>query len=999
MIAPRWEVSESDGSDENFAGRPHPTLVSLHFIRSALRRRRLACVLCAVLGLLASVAFLVMSPASHHARAALVLTHDPQADPSRGMATDVSLLRTRTVANKAIADLGLAMTPDAFLKSVNSLPVSSDLLSLSVTAPSDAEAVRRLTALTSIYLSFRGEQLSIQSNLLVSGMQQHITQLQAELEAISGRIDQLSASRNPDAGKLSDAIERRTYIQGTIETLQQSIEDAKLRNSSVLASSRVIDPPAADTGGTKRRMVMILASGFIGGAALGCGAVLFFAIISDRLRRRSDVAAALEVPVPVSVGRVLALPKRWLWLPHIKAINARRTEERERLAHAIEMELPSQRQSGRLGVLCIDNAEEVSFAVATAATNLAADGHSVAVIDLTKQGSLELGGVSSTMGASHRPTVLRPDGIPVLAGSIADLHYVGTEDRSGLSLDRTDITLVLADLDPSVGADFLSAWTDRVIIAVTAGLSSVGMVTTAAELVRTAGLEFRMAALLHAERTDDSSGTAGFDLPVPVPVHIAEDRLTPVGKSGEEKQAVNEEQAALKRQTGDQEQAAVVEEQRADEQLAEEAQVAGELIGEDQTHSEESAVNDEEDLAATVEEAPAAQDQPEEELIAEQEASAEEQAAVLEEQPANQEQPLEEELTAEQEAPPEKQAAALEEQPADEEQPAANQKQVVVEDGTPDQDQVVVKDETPDQEQAAEERLADEDQPAGDEQVPEQESAAVLPEQPAEEEQAAEAEQVPEEKHPTALPEQSVDAEATDSDEQAAALQEQLTNEELRAEESTEQDEALAEEQAREEELAEVSAAQPTYELPSLDGDPTIQVRVAFTYEQPSGEQTHVIEQVAKDGEVESQLVADPDLVAGFPEQTTNGRRWQLFFVQNPLLQIEPSPGDDELDWSWDWLDEPVFIEESAAVVAEDELELFVEPDEVPYPSLEDVGVNGWILYIDVYRATSTPLMQDDELNWNFDWDWDLGSEKSGRKQNGSGNGHGAEVSAEADAR
>ena len=981
MIAPRWEVSESDGGDENFAGRPHPTLVSLHFIRSALRRRRLACVLCAVLGLLASVAFLVMSPASHHARAALVLTHDPQADPSRGMATDVSLLRTRTVASKAIADLGLAMTPDAFLKSVNSLPVSSDLLSLSVTAPSDAEAVRRLTALTSIYLSFRAEQLSIQSNLLVSGMQQHITQLQAELEAISGRIDQLSASRNPDAGKLSDAIERRTYIQGTIETLQQSIEDAKLRNSSVLASSRVIDPPAADTGGTKRRIVMILASGFIGGAALGCGAVLFFAIISDRLRRRSDVAAALEVPVPVSVGRVLALPKRWLWLPHIKAINARRTDERERLAHAIEMELPSPRQSGRLGVLCIDNAEEVSLAVATAATNLAADGHSVAVIDLTKQGSLELGGGSSMMGASHRPTVLRPHGIPVLAASIADLHDVGTEDKSGLSLDRTDITLVLADLDPSVGADFLSAWTDRVIIAVTAGLSSVGMVTTAAELVRTAGLEFRMAALLHAERTDDSSGTAGFDLPVPVPVHLAEDRLTPVGKSGEEKQAVNEEQAALKRQTGDQEQATVVEEQRADEQLAEE-QVAGGLIGEDQTHSEELAVNDEEDLAGTIEEAPVDQDQPEEELTAEQEASAEEQAAVPEEQPA------------------------------DEEQPAADQKQVVVEDETPDQDQVVAKDETPDQEQVAgedetpdqeqavEEQLVDEDQPARDEQVPEQESAAVLPEQPAEEEQAAEAEQVFEEKHPTALPKQSVDAEATDSDEQAAVLQqEQLTNEELSAEESTEQDEALAEEQAREEELAEVSAAQPTYELPSLDGDPTIQVRVAFTYEQPSGEQTHVIEQVAKDGGVESQLVADPDLVASPPEQTTNGRRWQLFFVQNPLVQIEPSPGDDELDWSWDWLDEPVSIEESAAVVAEDQPELFVEPDEVPYPSLEDVGVNGWILYIDVYRATSTPLMQDDELNWNFDWDWDLGSEKSGRKQNGSGNGHGAEVSAEADAR
>ena len=181
------------------------------------------------------------------------------------------------------------------------------------------------------------------------------------------------------------------------------------------------------------------------------------AITSDRLRCRADVAAALEVPVPVSVGRVVPLPKRWLRLPYMDALNARRTEERERLAHAIEMELPSPRQSGRLGVLCVDNAEKMSFAVAAAATNLAAAGRSVAVIDLTKRGSLELKGVSSMMGATHRPTVLRPRGIPMLAGSIADLHDVDTEHTGGPSLDQTDVVLVLADLDPSMGADYLSA--------------------------------------------------------------------------------------------------------------------------------------------------------------------------------------------------------------------------------------------------------------------------------------------------------------------------------------------------------------------------------------------------------------------------------------------------------------------------------------------------------------------------------------------------------------
>ena len=85
--------------------------------------------------------------------------------------------------------------------------------------------------------------------------------------------------------------------------------------------------------------------------------------------------------------------------------------------------------------------------------------------------------------------------------------------RTGVlpQLDRNDVTLVLADLDPSVGADHLKAWTDRVIVAVTAGRSSAERVRTAAELVRTAGLDLRVAVLLRTERTDDSSGVSGFD--------------------------------------------------------------------------------------------------------------------------------------------------------------------------------------------------------------------------------------------------------------------------------------------------------------------------------------------------------------------------------------------------------------------------------------------------------------------------------------------------------
>ena len=510
MISTPWDAPDLE-NDQASLGRSAPTLVSLHFVRSALRRHWLACMTTAVAGMLLAAAFLVAFPVLHEAKATLVLTHESSADTSQTTTTDVSLLKTRTLAARAIGALGLAMSPDDFLKTISVEPVSDELLTISLTAPSDAEAVRRLRTLTSIYLDFRGQQLSMQSNFYVQGLQQRITKLQGEVTALSRQIDQLSAASSPDDSKLSDIVSQRAYFQGQIDTLQQQIEDVTLQTSSIVLSSRVVDPAAVEPQAAKRRIALALASGLIGGAALGCGAVLFFAITSDRLRRRADIAAALDVPVPVSVGKITPVPQRWLWLPYLRKLNDRRTNERLRLARAIEMELPTPRRSGPIAVACIDNADDVCFVAADAAADLMAGGSSVAVIDLTKDGSVVAPSVASS---SRGLNVLRPRGIPELASSASDLRVVGQEDQGVPALELSDVNLVLADLDPSVGADHLTAWTRRVIVVVTAGRSSAERVRTAADLIRAAGLEPRFAVLLHVERTDESSGTEGFDRPL-----------------------------------------------------------------------------------------------------------------------------------------------------------------------------------------------------------------------------------------------------------------------------------------------------------------------------------------------------------------------------------------------------------------------------------------------------------------------------------------------------
>jgi uncharacterized protein involved in exopolysaccharide biosynthesis len=522
----RWDVPDFGDGDHSSPGHTTPTLVSLHFIRSALRRRWLVCVLSAVLGLLMAAAYLVAFPQPHTAKTALVLTHEEGVDPVLAMATDMGLLMSRTVAAETIASLGLKMSPDDFIKSVAIVRTSPELLSVTLTAPSDAEAVRRLEVLTSIYLDFRAKQVSSQSNVFVEGIQQRIAKLQREVSDLTVRIEKLSASGSTTTNKLSETISQRAYIAGKIDSLQQSAEDVSLRSASVVSSSRVIDPPATNAGGAKRRAVLTLASGFIGGAALGCGMVLFLAITSEKLRRRSDVAYAVDGPVPISVARIAPIPRRWLWLPHLRTIDGRRAEDRQRLAHAIEMELSLPRRWGRIAVACIDNANEVGFAIATAARDLAAGGSSVTLIDLTEHAKLDVEGPASISGSMDRLTVLRPRGIPALAGSATDLRAVGQENGNGrpLWLQLTDVTLVLADLDPEVGADHLAAWTDRVIVIVTAGRSSAERIRTSADLVRSAGLDLRFAALLHAERTDDSSGVRHVNRQEPLDIGDQQDR-------------------------------------------------------------------------------------------------------------------------------------------------------------------------------------------------------------------------------------------------------------------------------------------------------------------------------------------------------------------------------------------------------------------------------------------------------------------------------------------
>jgi capsular polysaccharide biosynthesis protein len=501
----RWDDQDfvEEAPDEPL--RPIDALVSFHYLRAAVRRSRRFVAGLALVGMLLGAAFLLLVPTSHTARIAILLGYGDGADPSRARSTDVALLDSETVAERTARALGLPMTPQDLRASISVTPSTSDVLVLTASASTDAEAVSRLSTFAKIYLDFRGTQTSAQSDFMIKGYEQRIAALQANLSDLDRRIRGLTGEQ------LNDALTRRTQISAQISGLQESSDAAALRKASIVYASRVIDPARPQPSGQVLRLALAVLSGLVGGTALAFGIVVLRALLSDRLRLRVEVASALDAPVTVSVGRLAPAPRlqRMLQPPPWRTRRRRRHHsDLARAGLAIGRGLTSTNQRRRLVVVCVENAGEGAIAVVAAARELGRHGQSVSLVDVSEAGALQRA-VARTPAqgpAGEALLVSRPADIPSLSSVPAEVDPKGTESpQEGRDGDENPC-LVLADLDPAIGADHLTDWADDVVLVVTAGRSRVTLIRTAGDLIRSAGLRIRGIVLLRAEPDDDSSG-------------------------------------------------------------------------------------------------------------------------------------------------------------------------------------------------------------------------------------------------------------------------------------------------------------------------------------------------------------------------------------------------------------------------------------------------------------------------------------------------------------
>lgn len=515
---PLWTYD--DFQDETAAtDAPASKLISLGDITAAIKRSKRLWGIAAVVGLLLGSALFVTTKPSYQVSVSILITNDPSQDPVTQMDTNQLLAQSPTLGAVMVQKLGLAETPTAFLKTYTVTVTSNQVLTIAIGAHTSTLATQYATALADEFLQYRAQTLDDQQTTVFTAEDQQLTQEQQAVTALSKQISEIqSGSATLPKGTTLAALQAKegkaaaqaTALQASVATSQAQMRittTSQISGSSILSMS-----PATPVNSPKKTLLEYVVGGLLGGLVIGMGYVAVRAIVTDRLRRRSEIAEALGAPVRISVpsdgtGRKPASGRRGVREPDGGI---------SRVVGYLRNALPGNgRGPATLAIIAVDNAKPVASIVAALATSCVGEGKRVLLADLSGGALAEqLGGAKPgiqtiTINQDRVMLAVPPAGDIAALGPLSRRGAVGGANGIEAAYSGADIMITLAVLDPGVGADHLSTWASEAVAVVTAGASTTVRIHATGEMIRGAGIHLASAVLLGADRADESLGAVG----------------------------------------------------------------------------------------------------------------------------------------------------------------------------------------------------------------------------------------------------------------------------------------------------------------------------------------------------------------------------------------------------------------------------------------------------------------------------------------------------------
>jgi capsular polysaccharide biosynthesis protein len=511
-------------ADESWAVASGLSLVSLGFLKAAIRRSAAFICVMTVVGFVVGTGADKAFPPPYHAATTLVLTDGPYEDGINSAQDDQNLVQTTNVAALAMRKLGVRQSVSSFLKAYEITVESPRVLLLTFGARSASQAIRGANAVAGAFLQFRAGMLAEQQEEVSAAQQQQVGLAQQQVHSIDAQISQVSAQQASSRQRslLSSLRAQRTNATENLAVIQQAVSADKVTVESATVAavkgSKALDAATPLPRSRVKSVVLYPLAGLIAGLAVAIALVLILAIVSDRPRRRAEVADALQAPVVLSTGPL----RTGRWLSPARLWPGRAAARRADIDHVVTQLGRALRQSDRsaavMAVVAVDDPETAALPVVSLARSCAAQGMRVVLADLAT------GAPAARLMGSDSPGVRAAKAnaavVVVAVPDHDDAMPCGPLGRSQSSRDQgaafsdavatahseADLLLTLVTLDPSFGAEHLRTWADDAVVIVTAGHSSWTRINAVGELIRLSGTRLLSAVLVGADRSDESLG-------------------------------------------------------------------------------------------------------------------------------------------------------------------------------------------------------------------------------------------------------------------------------------------------------------------------------------------------------------------------------------------------------------------------------------------------------------------------------------------------------------
>ena len=493
-------------------------LVSLAFIRGALRRTTAFWCAMAIVGLVIGVGINLKFPPAYKASTSVLITYAPGENPSGAVLDNQAIAQSRSVAQAAMAKLGIHESVSSFAAATTVTVVTERVLGITVSAPTSDAAVSRASAVANSFLQVRARQIETGQKLLLTTLQNVVNRDEQNVTSISAQISRVSAEPATSAqqGKLRALHAQLNQAQTQVGVDQQTLEDTKASTAtmSAITGSVVLDPAQPLAHSHLKYLVIYAFTGMVLGLFTGIGLVVVHAILSNRLRRRDDVTSALGAPVRLSVG-ALGLSR---WRPGRHGLGATENAGIRRIAAHLRAAVPhTVRGADGLAVIAVDDPGAAALSVVSLAMSRAREGRTVVVADLAS--GAPVAALLGSKGPGVRPVSVHDTQLTLAVPDRDDLSPFGPsgpapadEPRSEFTAAVTeacasaDLLLTLVTLDPSIGADHVASWASRAVAVITVGRSSWAKIHGVSEMVRLAGVSLVSAVLVGVDKNDESLG-------------------------------------------------------------------------------------------------------------------------------------------------------------------------------------------------------------------------------------------------------------------------------------------------------------------------------------------------------------------------------------------------------------------------------------------------------------------------------------------------------------